>query len=162
MGNWAKVLSRLVVAALILSSSLFLGAPAQAGASTFYLNAKAGCYNFTVPAEENYPIEGSRYKLIFRTSCDEEHHIQVIYAGVLKTKGKVTATETQVYKACSGYYKKVMGSNPPTVIQNSKPYLSYWWPDAGLETLKYNNKIICYLHAADRTYSNYVLTVGGF
>lgn len=162
MGKWAKTLSQIAVATLVLACSVVTVSPAQAGSSTFYLNAKPGCYSFTVPAEDAYPIEGSRYKLLFRTSCDAEHHIQVLYSGVLKTKGGVTATENQVYKACASYYKKVIGSNPPTVIQNSKPYLRYWWPDAGLETLKYNNKIICYVHAADKTYTNYDLLMGGF
>jgi hypothetical protein len=160
MGNLAKKLVAIV--AIVAAALVFTGNPASAGSSTFYLNAKAGCYSFTVPAEDAYPIEGSRYKLLFRTDCEEEHHIQVVYSGVIKTKGGVTATETQVYKACATYYKKVIGSNPPTTIQNTKPYLRYWWPDAGLETLKYNNKIICYVHAADKTYSNYELLVGGF
>jgi hypothetical protein len=136
--------------------------PAEAGASTFYLNSKSGCYSFTTPAEEGYAIEGSRYKLLFRGSCDDDHHIQVIYSGPIKTKNGATATEEQVYRACATYYKKVVGTTPPTSIQSKKPYLRYWWPDAGLETLKYNNKIVCYVHQSDKTYTNYAIMIGGY
>ena len=136
--------------------------PAEAGLSTFYLNSKAGCYSFTTPAEEGYAIEGSRYKLLFRGSCEDDHHIQIIYSGLIKTKNGATATEEQVYKACAGYYKKVVGGAPPTTIQNKKPYLRYWWPDAGLDTLKYNNKIVCYVHQSDRNYENYAIMIGGY
>jgi hypothetical protein len=137
-------------------------APAEAGLSTFYLNSKAGCYSFTTPAEEGYAIEGTRYKLLFRGSCEDDHHLQIIYSGPIKTKSGATATEEQVYKTCATYYKKVVGGTPPTTIQNKKPYLRYWWPDAGLETLKYNNKIVCYVHQSDRNYENYAIMIGGY
>jgi hypothetical protein len=150
------------LAAIITTLSPVALTPAEAGLSTFYLNSKAGCYSFTTPAEEGYGIESTRYKLLFRGSCDEDHHIQVIYSGPIKTKNGVTATEEQVYRACASYYKKVVGTTPPTTIQNKKPYLRYWWPDAGLETLKYNNKIVCYVHQSDKTYTNYAIMIGGY
>lgn len=149
-------------AALAATLSPVTLAPAEAGLSTFYLNSKPGCYSFTLPAEEGYGIEGTRYKLLFRGSCDEDHHIQIIYSGPIKTKNGATATEEQVYRACATYYKKVVGTTPPTTIQAKKPYLRYWWPDAGLETLKYNNKIVCYVHQSDNTYTNYAIMIGGY
>jgi hypothetical protein len=153
-------ISAFSVIATTLSPAALL--PAEAGSSTFYLNSKAGCYSFTTPADAGYAIEGTRYKLLFRGSCDDDHHIQIIYSGPINTKNGATATETQVYKACETYYKKVVGTTPPTSIQNKKPYLRYWWPDAGLETLKYNNKIVCYVHQADKTYTNYAIMIGGY
>jgi hypothetical protein len=157
----ARAVIAVFAAACFAMVSLIIS-PAQAGQSTFYLNARPGCYSFTTPADDKYPIEGSRYKLLFRGSCDDDHHIQVIYSGPIKTKGGATATEEQVYAACAGYYRKVVGTTPPTTIQNKKPYLRYWWPDAGLETLKYNNKIVCYVHQADKTYTNYAIMIGGY
>ncbi|MCX8530665.1 MAG: hypothetical protein ORN27_11470 [Rhodoluna sp.] len=151
-----------VSAALAIAATFTPLVSAEAGQSTFYLNSKAGCYSFATPAEEGYAIEGSRYKLLFRGSCEDDHHIQIIYSGPIKTKNGATATEEQVYKACATYYKKVVGGNPPSTIQNKKPYLRYWWPDAGLETLKYNNKIVCYVHQSDKTYTNYAIMIGGY
>lgn len=151
-----------IIGALATSLTPLATNAAEAGLSTFYLNSKPGCYSFTVPADDQYPIEGSRYKLLFRGSCDDDHQIQIIYSGPIKTKNGATATEEQVYRACTTYYKKVVGTTPPTSIQNKKPYLRYWWPDAGLETLKYNNKIVCYVHQADKNYTNYAIMVGGY
>jgi hypothetical protein len=162
--GWTRVavLTAAALSGLAMTVAPIAAPSASAGSSTFYLNSKPGCYSFTSPTEENYAIENTRYKLLFRGSCAEDHHIQVIYSGVIKVAGGASASEQQVYKACAAYYKKKIGSNPPTTIQNKKPYLRYWWPDAGLETLKYSNKIVCYLHQADARYERYALMVGGF
>lgn len=162
--RWTRVavFAAATVSGLVMTFGPTAVDPASAGSSTFYLNSKPGCYSFTSPAAENYGIENTRYKLLFRGSCEADHHIQVIYSGSIKVAGGASASEQQVYKACATYYKKKIGSNPPTTVQSKKPYLRYWWPDAGLETLKYNNKIVCYLHQADSRYERYALMVGGY
>jgi hypothetical protein len=159
--SWARR-ALAAISSVALMATLFVATPAQAGSSTFYLNVKKGCYSFTNPAEDGYAIEGTRYKIMFRTDCAQDHHVQVIYVGNIKTKNGATATETQVYKLCASYYKKLIKVNPPTSITDAIPYIGYFWPDAGLETLKYTNKVVCYLHHADDQYEAYQLIAGEY
>lgn len=149
-----KYLASVLMAIFLATTSV----PANAGAFTFYLNMKPGCYSFTSPTSDTYPLEGSKYKTVFRGSCTSPHHIQVIYAGIIKSKAR-TATEQEVLTFCRAQYRKHLGVSAPTTIRNDRPYLNYYWPDAGLERLKYSNKAICYIHAADKTYDNYVTMV---
>lgn len=134
------------------------GSPASAGAFTFYLNMKPGCYSYNSPTSDTYPLEGAKYKTLFRGTCNSPHHLQVIFSGVVKAKSR-TITEQEVLSYCRAQYKKRMGVTAPTTIRNDRPYLNYYWPDAGLERLKYSNKVVCYIHAADKTYDNYVAMV---
>lgn len=155
MGHWRH---RAIAAVIAIGLGTAVSLPAQAGAFTFYLNMKPGCYSYTSPTLDTYPLEGSKYKTLFRGSCNAPHHLQVIFAGIVKAKAR-TATEDEVFALCKSKYKKHMGSAAPTTIQSSRPYLNYYWPDAGLERLKYSNKVVCYIHGADETYDNYVTLV---
>lgn len=147
------------ILAVVLAALISLQAsPVNGGAFTFYLNMTKGCYSYTSPTQAEYPIEGSKYKTVFRGPCNQPHHIQVIYSATAKAKAR-TITETEVFNLCNREYKKALGVKPPTTIQDQIPYLRYYWPDAGLERLKYNNKVICYIHAADQTYDNYIQMV---
>lgn len=153
-------MKRVLIAALTFALALN-SQSAQAGAFTFYLNMTKGCYSYTSPTQADYPIEGSKYKTVFRGPCSEPHHIQVIYSAKTKAKSR-TITELEVFNLCNREYKKALGYAPPTTIQDEKPYLRYYWPDAGLERLKYSNKVICYIHAADETYDNYLQMVEAY
>lgn len=154
-------LKRIIAIASAIALALTTSVSASAGSFTFYLNMKPGCYSYTSPTVAQYPIEGSKYKTVYRNSCNDEHHIQVIYSAVTKAKAR-TITEAEVYKVCTTQYRKKLGVAAPTTIQDEIPYLRYYWPDAGLERLKYNNKVICYIHAADETYDNYMQMVEAY
>lgn len=150
-------IKRILVASLTLILSMSLMSPAAANEAVFYLDLSKGCYSYTKNGKGTFPIESTRYKNLFKTSCNKPHHVEVFFAGNVKTKNNaMLPTQEDVQKVCVAKYKKKFGKEAPRQIVSNTPYLRWFFADAGAENRKYGTKGICFAHLADSTYSNYI------
>jgi hypothetical protein len=148
---------------LILTFALALVVPANsfAASKVFYLDLKKGCYSYTSNGKGMYLIDSPNYKRLFKSTCAAAHHIEVIWAGKIKTSSaNKVPTDAEVTGTCTAKYESVMGYSAPQEIVDDTPYLRWFYADAGAEGKKYGSKVICYLHLSDETYSNYLSVKG--
>ena len=148
---------------LILTFALVLVIPSNsfAASKVFYLDLKKGCYSYSSNGKGMYLIGSPNYKRLFKSSCAAAHHIEVIWAGKIKTSSaNKVPTDAEVTRTCTAKYESVMGYSAPQEIIDDTPYLQFFYADAGAEGKKYGSKVICYLHLADDTYSNYLSVKG--
>ena len=142
---------------LVTFLSFSLASPALANESVFYLDLKKGCYSYTKNGKGTFPVDSPRYKNLFTSTCNKPHHVEVFFAGNIKTANNAKLpTQADAQKACVSRYKKKFGYNPPTQIVPNTPYLRWFFADAGVENKKYGTKTVCLAHYADNTYSNYI------
>jgi alpha-tubulin suppressor-like RCC1 family protein len=126
-------------------------------ASVFYLDLKVGCYSLNFPVTETAFMYGS-VKTYFQASCTSRHHIQVIFSGTMKTAAaNGLPTQVEASDFCSKKYIAAMGVPAPNQVVPNGIYLLWFFPDAGFESRKYPNRVICNLITTDKSYSYYTV-----
>lgn len=132
-----------------------------ADSRVFYLDLKKGCYSYTKNGKGYYPIETSNYKRLYKSTCRASHHFEVIWKGKIKTSSSKNApTEAEVSRTCDFHYENVMGYSAPSEIISDTPYLRWFYADPGAETKKYGSTVVCLIHLADDTYTNFLPVKG--
>ena len=121
--------------------------------SVFYLDLQKGCYSYNFPVTNQTVLFGPGGKTLYPASCNSRFHIQVIFSGKIKTASSSgLVTQAEASENCSQKYIPAMGQPPPKQISQDATYLYWLFPDAGFETRKYPNKLICTLIKTDISY----------
>jgi len=134
---------------------------AFAATKVFYLDLKKGCYSYTANGKGTFSFDSKNYKRLFKSTCMASHHIEVIWAGKIKTSSPIgLPTAAEVSRTCGAKYETLMGYSAPEEIVEDTPYISWFYADPGAENKKYGSKVICFIHLADKTYSNFISVKG--
>ena len=150
-----------ITLALTFVLTLIVPSNSFAASKVFYLDLKKGCYSYTSDGKGMYLIDTPNYKRLYKSTCMASHHIEVIWSGKIKTSStNKVPTDAEVSRTCASKYESVMGYSAPLNIVDETPYLRWFYADPGAEGKKYGSKVICYIHLADNTYTNYVPVKG--
>lgn len=128
------------------------------GGAIFYLEASPGCYGLSEDATDDYFIEAVD-KEFFTIDCSQPHHFEVFWRGDLPSFTETkNVTQEDAEATCVTEYQKVFSEAPPSEIipeeeQDQRPYLSWYFPDDGLEASKYPGRLICAAFESDPEYT---------
>ncbi len=148
------ILTLLLTVSLSLISATKLGNQAiatdevvQRPRAIFYLNASPGCYSRSFIQVTQIPF--GDVKKLYRTSCEEPHHFEVFFVGMLsKADRSISRSTDNSVQVCSKEYSKLKFNS-----RNSRSYnwsnnetLTYgnWLADRGPEEKRFGLKFICY------------------